>query len=134
MDNEKTYKGFQDLESWKQARILRIKVSAITKTFPKEERYELCSQILSASRSITNNIAEGYGRFTYTDTRHFFIQARGSATETIDQLIIAFDENYITQMILKELVDLTNHVIKLINGYIFYLDSQKKQTQRSNNS
>lgn len=97
----------------------------MVKTFPAHERYALTSQLLNASRSITNNIAEGYGRFTYTDTRHFFIQARGSVTETIDQLTIALDECYITEALFLELECLCEEIFRLINGYIGYLDKQK---------
>ena len=46
-------------------------------------------------------MAEGYGRFTYTDTRNFFIIARGSTTETMEHLCTAFDENYISDNELK---------------------------------
>ena len=84
------YKGYKDLDCYKQARELRVLISDLTKTFPKEERFELTSQIKRASRSITANIAEGYGRFTYTDTRHFFIIARGSVTETMEHLTTAY--------------------------------------------
>jgi four helix bundle protein len=84
----------------------------------------LVSQMLRSSRSVTNNICEGYGRFTYTDTRHFFIQARGSVFELMDQLTIAFDEKYIIEEQLKEIEKLSQTVAMLINGYIAYLDRQ----------
>lgn len=98
----------------------------MVKTFPAHERYALSSQILKASRSITNNIAEGYGRYTYTDTKHFFIQAHGSATETLDHLTIALDECYITEALFQELEQLCEEVFRLINGYINYLDKHKE--------
>ena len=123
-----SYKGFKDLECWKKSRELRIKISTLVKRFPTEERYKLSSQIIHASRSITNNMAEGYGRFTYSDTRHFVIQARGSVTETIDHLIIAFDEKYISQEELTELEIICESIFKLINGYIGYLEKQKPIT------
>jgi four helix bundle protein len=120
------HKGFKDLESWKKGRELRIKISNLAKDFPIHEKYALGSQILRSSRSITNNIAEEYGRFTYTDTRHFFIQAKGFVTETIDHLTIAFDEAYITETALHDLEQLCEEVYNLINGYINYLDKQNK--------
>jgi four helix bundle protein len=61
----------------------------------------LISQIKRSSRSVTANIAEGYGRYTYTDTGHFFIIARGSLTETMEHLTTAYDENYITEQEIK---------------------------------
>lgn len=131
MSDSIIYKGFKELESWKKGRELRNNISALTKKFPLEERYLLCSQIIRSSRSITNNIAEGYGRFTYSDTKHFFIQARGSVTETIDHLITAFDENYITEEELKELEKQCETIFKLINGYITYLEKQRQPNSKS---
>jgi four helix bundle protein len=128
MANSLVYKGFKELECWKLGRVLRISVSELIKKFPSDEKFRLSSQIIRSSRSVTNNIAEGYGRYTYTDTRHFFIQARGSLTETIDHLTIAFDEGYIIETELKELETLCGTIFKLINGYISYLDKQKGLT------
>jgi four helix bundle protein len=61
------YVGFKDLECYKEARILRIYISVLAKKFPENEKYLLTKQIIDCSRSITRNIAEGYGRFAYND-------------------------------------------------------------------
>lgn len=71
------YKGYKELECYIQARVLRIYISGLTKKFPSHEKFKLTAQIIDSSRSVTRNIAEGYGRYTYTDTRNFFIIARG---------------------------------------------------------
>ena len=120
------YKGFTELECYKYSRELRKSISILVNKFPKEEKYELVSQIKRSSRSITANIAEGYGRYTYSDTRHFFIISRGSVTETMEHLTTAYDENYITDDILKSELDKCETVFKLINGFIAYLDKSKK--------
>ncbi len=125
------YCGYKDLECYKQARELRIFISALVKTFPPQERFLLTNQILRSSRSITANIAEGYGRFTYTDTRNFFIIARGSVTETMEHLCTAFDENYIDEACLNAGNEKCELVFKLINGYISYLDKSKTTINRS---
>ncbi|MBS4043604.1 MAG: four helix bundle protein [Chitinophagaceae bacterium] len=119
------YKGYKELESYIKARELRIEISEIVKQFPTSEKFLLTNQIIRSSRSITANIAEGYGRFTYTDTRNFFIIARGSATETIEHLTTAFDEKFISEEVLYSIQDKCEVVIKLINGYINYLDKSK---------
>ncbi len=119
------YKGYKELESYIKARELRIEISEIVKQFPNSEKFLLINQIIRSSRSITANIAEGYGRYTYTDTRNFFIIARGSTTETMEHLTTAFDEKYITEEILKTFEEKCETVIKLINGYINYLDKSK---------
>lgn len=57
--------GFQELTIWKEARLFRDAISTICKTLPKEEQFRLTDQLKRASRSITANIAEGYGRYHY---------------------------------------------------------------------
>jgi four helix bundle protein len=121
------YKGYKDLECYIKARELRIFISELVKKFPPQEKFLLTAQIVDCSRSVSRNIAEGYGRYTFSDTRNFFIISRGSVTETMEQLSTAFDEKYITEEELKAGEEKCEHVFKLINGYIAYLDKSKKQ-------
>lgn len=121
------YKGYKDLECYIQARLLRIYISNLTKKFPAHEKFLLTAQIIDSSRSVTRNIAEGYGRYTYTDTRHFFIIARGSVTETMEHFTTAHDEKYIPDEELVTGEQKCETVFKLINGYIAYLDRSKNQ-------
>ncbi len=128
------YKGYKELDCYIQSRLLRIYISGLVKTFPAIEKFLLTTQIIDCSRSITRNIAEGYGRYTYTDTRNFFIIARGSVTETMEQLTTAFDEKYIDETELKIGEEKCELVFKLINGYIGYLDKAKLQTKAQSKS
>jgi four helix bundle protein len=121
------YKGYKELECYIQARLLRVYISQLTKKFPAHEKFLLTAQVIDSSRSVTRNIAEGYGRYTYTDTRNFFIIARGSVTETMEHLATACDEKYIVEEELKIGEQKCETVFKLINGYIAYLDKSKKQ-------
>ncbi|MDB5197180.1 MAG: four helix bundle protein [Flaviaesturariibacter sp.] len=89
-----SHQSFTELGVWKAARELKKELSNLVKTFPAEERYRLIDQLIRSSRSVTANIAEGHGRFTFKDQLHFCIQARGSLSETHNHLI---DEGYITQ-------------------------------------
>ncbi|MEO6254023.1 MAG: four helix bundle protein [Ferruginibacter sp.] len=127
------YKGYKDLECYIKARELRIFISELVKQFPTQEKFLLTTQIIDCSRSISRNIAEGYGRYTFSDTRNFFIISRGSVTETMEQLTTAFDEKYITEEELKTGEEKCEHVFKLINGYIAYLDKSKKQGLQQSN-
>ena len=127
------YKGYKDLECYIKARELRIFISGLAKKFPQQEKFLLTAQIIDCSRSVSRNIAEGYGRYTFSDTRNFFIISRGSVTETMEQLATAFDENYITKEELKTGEEKCEHVFKLINGYIAYLDKSKQQKVQESN-
>ncbi len=118
-------KNFEDLEAWKECRKLRIEISDLVKTFPKEEKYRFVDQLLRSSRSTTANIAEGHGRFHYQENIQFCRQARGSLCETLDHLICAKDEGHIDKNRLDNLRIIYDQSLKLINGYIFYLKKRK---------
>ena len=115
----------EDLEAWKKARVFRVEISKVARSFPKEERFRLVDQLIRASRSIAANIAEGHGRFHFQENMQYCRQARGSLTECLDHLICALDEGYISNETLKELRLLYDELLKIINGYILYLKKQK---------
>ena len=58
--------SFEDLNCWKAATEIRLYVSKnILPKFPSDEKFALTSQLRRSSRSVSDNIAEGYGRFHY---------------------------------------------------------------------
>jgi len=117
--------SFTELETWKQARKIRILISNITKKFPSDEKFKLVDQLIRCSRSIGNNIAEGHGRFHYQDNIRFCIIARGSLSETLDHMIIALDENIISEETLQSFQLEYDQCLKLLNGYILYIKKKK---------
>src|ERR1700744_3583227 len=119
-------KAFTDMEVWQKSRLLRQNISELTKSFPAEEKYRLSDQIIRSSRSIGNNIAEGHGRFHYADAAKFLINARGSAAETIDHLIIALDNNFIDDTVFESFKNDCEKCMRMINGYINFLRKQSE--------
>src|SRR5690625_2065871 len=93
---QKVISSFEDLECYRLAREFRQKISKVLSDLPAEERYRLKDQIVRASRSVTANIAEGFGRHHHQENLQFCRQARGSLLETLDHLNVALDEHYIT--------------------------------------
>lgn len=124
------FKTFEELECWKKARALRnfVKNEIIPK-IPNEERYGLISQIKRASRSVGNNIAEGFGRYHYQENIQFCRISRGSLNETLDHGIVAYDEGFISEKKLKELRDIHDNTLKILNGYIAYLRRSKFESK-----
>jgi four helix bundle protein len=116
--------AFTDLEVWKKSRLLRNNIAELVKIFPNEEKYRLTDQIIRSSRSIGNNIAEGHGRYHYLDASRFLTNARGSAAETIDHLIVAFDNKFIDEQALESFKNDCEECMRMINGYIAYLKKQ----------
>ncbi len=117
--------NFEKLQCWQSCDELKkyLKENVLIH-LPKEERYELYSQILRASRSATVNIAEGWGRYYYKENVKFLLNARGSVSELLDHSIEAKAYDYISDSILMEIRIKIDKCIKLINGYIRYLRKQ----------
>jgi four helix bundle protein len=82
--------------------------------------------MIRASRSVTANIAEGYGRFHYQENIQFCRQARGSLYELLDHLSCALGEGYLSRDNLKNISQQIIDCIKLLNGYIAYLKKAKQ--------
>ena len=128
MDQRKS--RFEDLECWKAGREVRIFVAReVVPQLPSEERYRLADQMIRCARSITANIAEGYGRFHYLDDAKFLSNSRGSAQETLDHLITAYDEKLIDHDTLEQGHRLVDDALALINGYRAYLLRRSKDSE-----
>lgn len=96
--------NYKDLDIYKLAYRLAIEVHKMTMTLPKYELYEQGSQVRRSSKSIKDNIAEGFGRRRYKDEFvRFLIFAHSSCDEAISQLTmineIYFENNGITGLL-----------------------------------
>jgi four helix bundle protein len=111
-------RDFTDLTTWKAARALRKNIYMACRGFPKQETFELSLQMRRAAVSMTANLAEGYGRFSYQENMQFCRQSRGSVYEIRDHLTTALDAGYITPEQYKQFELQAISVIKLINGYL----------------
>jgi four helix bundle protein len=129
-EKHSTIRTFEDLDVWKVCRDLRIQVSAIARTFPKEERYRLRDQLVRASRSVTANLAEGYGRFHYAENVQFARQARASLYEIIDHLTVAQEEKLISDENFASMREGVLRAISVVNGFIRYLSKARTSSSK----
>lgn len=81
--------SYRDLKVWQRAIELSIALYRFTADFPREELYGLSSQLRRAGVSIASNIAEGWGRSSSGEYKHFIGIARGSNFEVQTQIVIA---------------------------------------------
>jgi len=120
-----TFRTFEDLDVYKKAREFRKRMYAASRKLPDFEKYELGRQIRRAAVSLTNNIAEGHGRYHYLDEIKFQLQSRGSLAELLDDLNVCQDEDYLPTTEIVELKERAKEVQRLINGYIRFLRERK---------
>ena len=88
--------SFFDLRVYKESKELVKSVYRLLEKFPKYETYALGDQLRRAVISVPSNIAEGSGRFSIKEKIHFIEIAYGSLSESLCQLDIAHDLEYIT--------------------------------------
>jgi four helix bundle protein len=119
------FRTFEDLEVYQVAREFRKAMYGVTRKLPNFEKFELASQVRRAAVSLTNNIAEGHGRYHYLEQIKFTLQARGSLQELIDDLNVCSDENYLPADEANGLKQEGWRVYQLLNGYIRYLRDRK---------
>jgi four helix bundle protein len=122
---DKKYGDFRDLEVWQQCKEIRQEVWKLTKTFPGEERYRLSNQMIRSSRSATDCIAEGYGRYHYQENIQFCRQSRGSLFELINQMDTALECEYIEENYCNRMIGKIKKAINVLNGYVKYLKGRK---------
>jgi four helix bundle protein len=120
------YGTFEDLEVYKSAREYRKKIYSLAKQLPEFEKYNLADQMRRAAVSLTNNIAEGHGRFHYQENIRFLRQSRGSLEELIDDINTCIDEDYAELSRLDNLKKEGYELLKKLNGYIKYLRNRKQ--------
>lgn len=127
MDNDK-YK-LDDLKLYKLARQFRRNVYKLIKQLPVEERYCLDPQMRKAIVSVTNNIAEGHGRWHFKENMRFCRIARGSTEEILDDINVCLDEGYGELAYNEQLKREGYALIARINGHIGYLRRLKQESE-----
>ena len=89
--------SFEKLEVWVESKNFSKSIYLITYKFPDNEKYGLISQLRRASISICSNIAEGSARNSFKDKAHFTTMAFSSVVEVLNQLIICFEIEFISE-------------------------------------
>ena len=108
---------YKDLKFWQRSVNLATQVYSITSQFPAEERFGLISQMRRAAVSVSSNIAEGAGRTSDKEYKHFLDIAYGSLYELQTQLIISNNLDYVKSDICKAIEDEIIEIQKMIFTY-----------------
>lgn len=119
-------RDYKKLDVWKKSNemYLYIKKSVVV-SFPKEEKYELTSQLQRAALSVPLNIVEGCGRFTDKDFAHFLDNALGSINETDYCCFVAQELKYISEQEYLYINQLINEVRGMLIAFLKFLRKEK---------
>jgi four helix bundle protein len=124
-------RNYRELIAWQKAMKLAKAAYRLSNDLPRKEAYGLISQLHRAAVSVPSNIAEGHGRLTDLQFRHFLGNARGSLCELQTQVELAYDLDYINAEKLKEFMEKSSEVARLINGLITSLRELSAQGKKS---
>lgn len=111
-------RDFKDLEVWKKAIKLTVKIYQLTAIFPKSEVYGLSSQMQRACVSISCNISEGAGKSSKRDFNRFLEMAYGRANELENLIIIANEIEYIQEEEALVYIKDVQEIRKMLSGLI----------------
>ncbi|WP_304198812.1 four helix bundle protein [Flavobacterium alvei] len=114
--------NFKNLKIWILAMDIANDIYKLTSTFPKSEVYSLSSQMNRCSVSMPSNIAEGSNR----GNKHFQYYLNislGSSFELQTQLLIAFQNNYLSEEKTTEIESKIIEFQKMTTGFINKLDN-----------
>ena len=115
--------SYRDLEIYKLAFDLAKKVHYASLKLPHFELFEQGSQIRRASKSIKDQIAEGYGRRRYkAEFIRFLIYSHSSSDETSSQLEM-LKELYPQIPEFSELSSAYENLGRKINSFISYVEN-----------
>jgi four helix bundle protein len=113
-----TNESFRDLKVWQASMTLVEDIYALTKAFPRDERFGLTAQIRRASVSIPSNIGEGKRRKREKVYLNHLDVALGSQAEVDVQLEIAKRLGYIKDGDYRRLAQRIDEIGRMLNGLI----------------
>jgi four helix bundle protein len=110
--------SYRDLIAWQKSIDLVAEIYPLTRPFPKDELYGRVSQLRRAVISVPSNLAEGQGRKSPAEFRHFLHTSSGSLMEVETQVTIARILGYITPQCETALLHKTNEIGRIIHGLL----------------
>jgi four helix bundle protein len=116
--------SYRDLLVWQKNIELCLKIYETCQSFPSSEKYGLMDQMKRAAISIPSNIAEGQGRQSVREFRHFLSIANGSLAELDTQRIIAEKLTFVSADKNADLDQRITEVRKMLYSFSASLDKQ----------
>ena len=125
-----TVQNFEDLNVWKQARLLTHEVYRLTKTEKFSRDFGLRDQIQRAAISVMSNIAEGFERGGNQEFSQFLYIAKASCGEVRSQLYVAFDQGYVTHDETEKLRQSFKRLSGMISNLIAYMRQSEMRGEK----
>ena len=116
--------SFERLDVWHKSRLLTKNIYKLTQKLPEYEKFGLTGQIRRAIISVCSNLAEGSSRKSKKDQAHFYNIAFSSLMETLNQIIISYDLEYLDENTMLELRNDIHTISLMINNLTNYANGK----------
>jgi four helix bundle protein len=107
---------FEKLTVYIKSKSFNIKVGKLLKTLPIDTTTR--NQLRRASMSVLLNIAEGSGRNSKADKRHFFVMSRGSVFECVAIFDLMKEEEILTEQLFQEFYKIADELSRMLYAMI----------------
>lgn len=114
----------EDLVVYQKLCELHLEVCELSKAWPTEERFELCSQVRRSSNSAAAQLAEKHSDRHVRNKIEGANRARGEALESVHHLYIAFRKQYIDEQVYESFRERYHECVRMLNGLERKLESQ----------
>ena len=114
--------NFKKLKIWQEGIILVSESYKLTQSFPDFEKFNLVSQMNRCAISIPSNISEGSSKSSNRHFKKYLETSLGSAFEWETQLIVSFNEKYLSSKTFEKLENKILQIQKMIGSFMDNLD------------
>ncbi|NEZ03418.1 four helix bundle protein [Wenzhouxiangella sp. XN201] len=118
-----TISRFEDIEAWKEARVLVQLVYRCCSNTALNRDFGLRDQLQRSGVSVMANIAEGFERKNPNEFKHFLRVARGSCAEVQSHLYVALDTGQIKPSQFEFLQNQAISTARKISAFQRYLNT-----------
>lgn len=119
-----SYMRIEDLQVYQKLCELHLEVSELTRAWPRDERFELTSQVRRSSNSAPANLAERHSDRHVRNKIEGVNRSRGEALETVHHLHVARLKGYITQTVSDQFRSRYQECVRMLNGMEKTLEQQ----------
>lgn len=121
-------RGYEDLRVWQKSKQFVKEIYLQTENFPSKEKYRLVDQLCRAAISVPANIAEGCSWRSTREYIRFVNIAYASLCECETHLHIACDLGYLKKEDLRQMLDMSSEIAKMLNALYTSLSEKLKTT------
>lgn len=120
----------EKLEVYELAELFSDEIWDIVMTWDNFKKDTIGKQIVRSSDSVSANIAEGYGRFYYKESKQFYFYSRGSLQETKSWLGKCKRRKIVKEEKCEELLRKAEIILLKLNAFIKFVSKSAKHNPK----